>query len=168
MGSPVPSSLHSCFLLLRVVVGDDRVGRVEDDLRAAVVLVEHDRGEVGERVLELGDVADVGAAKAVDRLRLVADDGDLAAVLGQQDGELVLGQVGVLVLVDQDVLEALLVAAQHVGVLAEQLDGLHQQVVEVHRPGAQQASLVLAVHVGVLAVEDAARRCLDLGLRRGR
>ena len=38
--------------------------------------------------------------------------------------------------------------------VAEQADGVDEQVVEVHRPGLVQAVLVLAVHVGVLAVED--------------
>jgi hypothetical protein len=39
--------------------------------------------------------------------------------LGQQLGDLVLGVVGVLVLVDHDVLELLLVFGQDVGVIAE-------------------------------------------------
>ena len=45
------------LVLAARVVGDDRVGGVEDGLRAAVVLVEHDRGDVVERLLELRDVA---------------------------------------------------------------------------------------------------------------
>ena len=73
------------------------------------------------------------------------------------EGDLVLGGVGVLVLVDEDVLEALLVVRQHVGMVAEQLDGLHQQVVEVHRTGLQQAGLIVGVDVGVLAFEDVGR-----------
>ena len=84
----------------------------------------------------------------------VADRGDLAALRRQQDGESVLGEVGVLELVDQDVSEPLLVRLQHVGVLLEQLDGLHQQVVEVHRAGAVEAQLVFAIDLGVFAVED--------------
>ena len=50
------------------VVRDDSVGGVQDALRAAVVLVEHDRGDVWERILELHDVAQICAAKAVDRV----------------------------------------------------------------------------------------------------
>ena len=145
------------LVLAAGVVGDDRVGRVEDGLGAAVVLVEHDRGDVVERLLELGDVAQVGAAEAVHALVVIADDGDLAVLGGEQQGDLVLRHVGVLVLVDQDVLEPLLVVRQHVGVVAEQLDRLHQQVVEVHRPGLEQARLVLDVDVGVLALEDVGR-----------
>src|SRR5207247_9959770 len=38
------------------VVGDDGVGSVEDRLRAAVVLLQHDNRGVGERLLELEDV----------------------------------------------------------------------------------------------------------------
>jgi hypothetical protein len=51
------------------------------------------------------------------------------------------------------VLEALLVVRQHVGVLAEQLHRLHQQIVEVHRAGLRQAGLVVDVDLGVLAGE---------------
>ena len=70
------------------------------------------------------------------------------------EGDLVLRHVGVLVLVDQHVLEPLLIVRQHIGMVAEQLDGLHQQVVEVHRPGLQQPGLIVGVDVGVLAFED--------------
>ena len=76
---------------------------------------------------------------------------------GEQEDHLVLGLVRVLVLVDQDVLEPLAVVLQHVAVLAEQHDGLHQQVVEVHRAGLHEPDLVLGVDVGVLAIEDVRR-----------
>jgi chemotaxis signal transduction protein len=45
-----------------------RVRRAEDRLRRAVVLLELDDGRVGIVVLEVEDVADVGAAEAVDRV----------------------------------------------------------------------------------------------------
>ena len=90
---------------------------------------------VGERVLELQDVAEVGAAEAVHRLVGVADDGDVAVAAGEEQHDLVLRLVRVLVLVDEDVLEALAVVLEHVGVVAEQAHGVDQQVVEVHRPG---------------------------------
>ncbi len=87
----------------------------------------------------------------------VADDADVLVAAGEHEDHLVLGLVRVLVLVDQDVLEPLAVVLEHVAVLAEQHDGLHQQVVEVHRPGLLEAELVLGVDVGVLAVEDVGR-----------
>jgi hypothetical protein len=48
------------------VVGDDGVGGVEDGLGRPVVLLEQDHRGVGERVLELHDVAHVGAPKGVN------------------------------------------------------------------------------------------------------
>ena len=92
-----------------------------------------------------------------DRIvRYHADDADVAVAGGEHGDELVLGAVGVLELVDEDVLEALLVVQQHVGVLDEEPDRLGEQVVEVHGPGLQQPRLVLAVHLGDAALEDRA------------
>ena len=53
---------------------DDGVGRVEDQLRGAVVLLELDDRGVRLVALEVEDVAQVGAAPRVDRLVVVADD----------------------------------------------------------------------------------------------
>ena len=50
---------------------------------------------------------------------------------GQLAQQLVLGQVGVLELVHQDVLEAPGVFLADVGVFAQQPDGVQQQVVEI-------------------------------------
>ena len=103
------------------VVLDHGVGGVEDRLRRPVVLVEHDRGDLGERILELQDVAEVSPAEAVDTLIGVAHDADVVVASGEEQDDLVLGLVGVLELVDEDVLEPLAVVLEHVGVLAEQL-----------------------------------------------
>ena len=130
------------------VVGDDRVGRVEDRLGRAEVLLQHDRGHVGERPLELQDVADVRAAPAVDRLVRVADDADVAVRLAQQLDDLVLRVVGVLELVDEDVREPRLVGGAHIVVGLQQVGRDHQQVVEVHGVGRVQPVLVLRVDVG--------------------
>jgi hypothetical protein len=76
---------------------------------------------------------------------------------GEQEDDLVLGSVGVLVLVDEDVLEALLVVLQHIGTRAEQAHGDGEQVVEVHGARLLEAGLVLAVDVGDLPLEDGRR-----------
>ena len=140
--------------LAHLVVGDDGVGGVEDRLGRAIVLFEdHERG-VRERLLELQDVADVGAAEAVDALVAVAHHADVAVLLGQHHDQLVLCPVGVLELVDEHVAEAVPVVGQHVGVGAEHVDGDHEQVVEVHGAVGQQSALVLLVHLGDAPLED--------------
>ena len=63
--------------------------------------------------------------------------------------------VGVLVLVDHHVLELLLPLLADVGHVLEQLDGVPEQVVEVHRAGLREAPLVAGVHVGHRLVEEA-------------
>src|SRR5690606_22155149 len=54
------------------VVGDHRVGGVEDRGGGAVVLLEADRPRTGIVLQEALDVLDLGAAPAVDRLVVVA------------------------------------------------------------------------------------------------
>ena len=107
------------------VVGDHRVGGRQDRLGRAVVLLELDHARVGEVLLEVEDVADVGAAEAVDRLRVVADHREVAmadgpacvgapprvglprrAAADEQLQQPVLRVVGVLVLVHEHVAEA--------------------------------------------------------------
>ena len=104
------------LVLAAGVVGDDRVGGGQDGLGRAVVLLEHDRRRVGEVLLEVHDVADVGAAERVDRLVGVTDDHQLAGLVARAVAALevvaaelvdqgVLRVVGVLVLVDEHVPE---------------------------------------------------------------
>ena len=150
--------------LAALVVADHGVGGVEDGLRGAVVLLEQDRRRVGEVLLEVEDVADVGAAERVDRLVGVADHHQLGRagrgrappraarvpvvrrLLHLVGAELVdqgvLSVVGVLVLVDEHVAEPPAVGLADVGELLEQVDGEHDQVVEVEGVGLAQAALV--------------------------
>ena len=109
------------------------MGRVEDQLGRAVVLLELDDRRVGVVALEVEDVADVGAAPAVDRLVVVADDREVAVLRGERPDPEVLRPVRVLVLVDVEVAPAILVAGEDVGRLVEQPDGLEEEVVEVER-----------------------------------
>ncbi len=68
--------------------------------------------------------------------------------------ELVLRPVRILVLVDQDVLKALLVRGQDVRMVPEEPDRDPQQVVEVHRVGRHQPTLVLRINLRDLALEQ--------------
>jgi len=92
---------------------------------------------------EVHDVAEVGAAKRVDRLRVVADRHHVAMGHREQPHEVSLNQVGVLVLVDQDVAVGVGEAAAHVGVLFEQLGEAIQQVVVVEQRALALVGLVL-------------------------
>ena len=97
----------------------------------------------------------VGAAKAVDRLLLVADDKE-AARLGVQlqpiaffdifarqiEQQLGLNGIGVLKLVDKEGLVARLKIAAHGRMIAQQILGAQQQVLEGHAAGGQPLPIV--------------------------
>ena len=101
---------EQALLLAADVVGDQLGGHAQDPLRAAVVLLQPDDVDLGKVPLELQDVVQVRAAPAVDRLVRVAGHRQVRMVDRQRPGDGVLGQVGVLVLVDQDEAVALVEA----------------------------------------------------------
>ena len=109
--SPGSSSVMQRLAEPALIVGDEVGGGGEDMAGGAVIALQPHDGRAGEVVLEAQDVVDLGAAPAIDRLVVVADAGDVAAALGEQAQPEILGDVGVLVLVDEDVLEALLVGS---------------------------------------------------------
>src|SRR6185369_8811078 len=88
------------------IVGDEAVGGGEDMACRAVILLEADDLRAGEVLLEAEDVGDLSTAPAVDRLIVVADAAEVAARLGKQLQPFVLRLVRVLILVDEDVAEA--------------------------------------------------------------
>ena len=138
--------------------------------RAVVALQPDDRG-AREVLLEAQDVADLGAAPAVDRLVVVADAGDVLVPLGEQAQPEVLGDVGVLVLVDQDVRgSGAGSAASTSGLLGEQRQAVQQQVAEVAGVQRRQPLLVGGVELAAAAereVADLARPAPGPGASRG-
>jgi len=97
-------------------VRDERVGGLEDPGGGAVVLLQLDDAQPGVVLREQAQVLDVGAAPAVDRLIVVAHGGEGFARPGEQFQELVLGAVGVLVFIDEEVAQPVLPALAHLGI----------------------------------------------------
>ena len=122
---------------------DDAVGGGQDGLRRAVVAVERDdagrRRELGR---EIEDVAHRGRPERVDRLRVVADHGEAAAAGLQRQQDRRLQPVGVLIFVDQHMVEA---AADVVGQrrIAHGLRPVQQQVVVI-----EHVLLLLGLDIG--------------------
>ena len=119
----------------------------------------------GEPALELGEGGEAGAAESVDRLVVVADDHDVVGPVrrpAEQLDELDLGDVGVLELVDQDVAELALLAAQDVGPGLEQLRDGGDLLAEVERAAPRELLLVGVVDSGELGqAQDLERRAVD-------
>ncbi len=145
---------------VRVVVPDQPVGRVEDGLGRPAILPQHDRARVGIGPAEVEDVAHRRAAEAEDGLVVVTDHRDAPVPRGEQLHHLELGVVRVLELVDEDVPEALLVAAEDVRPGAQEAQRLDDLVAEVDLPRLDHEALHLRVRARELQV------ALRLGARR--
>ena len=142
---------QALVLALRVMAYHG-VGGAQDMTRGAVVLLQLDGLAVFKVLLKVQDIGDVGATPAINGLVVVAHDHKVLVLGGQQVGDFVLDVVGVLILVDANVAEALLVLVEHLGAGAQQLERAHEQVVEVHRVGGTQAALQLQVDLRGLFV----------------
>ena len=118
----------------------------------AVILFQADHLGAGEVGLEFQDVANFGAAPAIDRLVVIADAADVMGGLCQQPQPQILCQVGVLVFVDQDIAEAGMITRQHVRVLLEYFQVIQQQIAEIAGVQHLQPRLILAVQRLALTV----------------
>ena len=134
------------------------VGGVENHLGRPVILLELDDLRIRVVLLERKDVAHVRAAKRVDRLVVVAHDGQIPELAAEVAHHQVLRPVGVLVFVDHDVFEALLIFLEHLRVAVEEPDGAHQEIIEVER--------MVLLEKGVVAEPDPRRQLLVVGTRR--
>ncbi len=139
----------------------------EDVWRGAVVLLQPDHLGTGKILFEPQDVAHLGAAPAVDRLVVVADAADVAMPLRQQPQPEILRDVGVLILVDEDVAEPALILRQHVVVGLEDGQDVQQQVTEIDRVQRSQPLLILRIELDTAMVVGTSLACRDLFGRPG-
>ena len=154
------------FALALRVVFDDGVRRVQNILGRAVVLLQPDDLRVLEGVFKAQDVFYCRAAELVDALVVVADHAEILVLFRKQAHERVLRVVCVLVFVDHQIFEAVLVILEYVRAGAEQLDGLVDQVVEVHRVRVAQTLLVQLIGAGDNFLAEIVTRRLFVFLRR--
>ena len=133
------------------IVRDEAVGGGENVRSRAIILFETDDLRAGEVMLEAEDVGDLGAAPAVDRLIVVADDAKVAARLGEQLQPFVLGLVRVLIFVDEDVAEAVAISVEDVRLGPEDHQHMQQQVAEIAGVQRLQPLLILRVEFGAAA-----------------
>ena len=117
-------------------------------MRRAVVHFQPNDFGVGPIVLESQNVGDFGAAPAVNRLIVVAHDAQVAMPAGQRLDDPILAAVGVLIFIDQQMIEAIGLGLPRLGKLREKLLGAEQQVVEIDRAGGFQGVLVAAIGRG--------------------
>ena len=144
------------------------VGHGQDGLGGTVVLFQPDDARAGEKLGEIQDVADIGPAKGINGLGLVPHGHDVARSFafrpGQQADDAGLDEVGVLILIHEDMPVARTQELRRPRILPQERLQLEQQIVVVHDarfpPEGVIAAAQLRQAVGVgqqmegLALED--------------
>ena len=108
--------------------------------------------DVRKVALEVEDVAKVGASPAVNGLIRIPHDAQVPVHFGEAADQQILRPVGVLVFVDEDVLELVRVELARFLAGFHQLDGLQQQIVEIERAGVVERLDVALVDLADLFV----------------
>ena len=103
-----------------LVLGDEPGGSAKYMRRGTVVLLQPDNACPRKILLEAQDVVDLCTAPAIDRLVVIADTTDILPTLTEQSQPKILRNIGVLIFVDQHVLEPPLIVGENVGIVLEQ------------------------------------------------
>jgi hypothetical protein len=147
------------------VVDDHRGSDVEDALGGAVVLLERHHPAVRVVLLEVEDVAEVGAPPAVHRLVGIAHHAEVPVLLGEELHDAVLRAVRVLVFIHEHVRPHGAVPAEGLRHRLEQPHHAEQQVVEVECARGPELLLVEPVERRETLLTRGAGGLLHLGGR---
>ena len=136
------------LILAFQIESDQVIGNGDDILGAAVVTLQRDDVATRKVVLELEYIGKVGSAPSINRLIGIAGDAQVPVVDRERADDRVLGHVGVLIFVNQDVLEPAVELGTNVRVLLEDRDHVYQQIVEIDGRGHLHAIFVELVSLG--------------------
>ena len=124
---------------------DHAHGGIQNGLSRAVVLLEQNGLGFGEILVEALDVAPVGAAPGIDRLVRITHTENITVKRCQMLHQRVLGQVGILEFIHEHVAEALGIFVADRGDVLQQVSGVKQDIVEIHRIAGDQPLLIFCV-----------------------
>ena len=135
---------------LPLIPPDQRIGRLHDQLRRAVVLLQLEELRLPIQVLEVQDIVDIRPSERIDALRVITHHTHHLALLGQLIHNRLLRIVRVLILIHQYELELIDIFLTHILVILEEDPRLNQQIVEVHRIGLPAPFRVPYIYIGHL------------------
>ena len=124
---------------------DHLIGRIQDHLGGPVVLFQFEDPGLRVVLFEIQDVADVRPPPAVDALVDIPHGAQVVFRCGEQLGQQVLDMVGVLIFIDEHVVELVLVLFPDFRYGLEQFHRQQQQVIEIHRIALDQVLLVFGI-----------------------
>ena len=113
------------------IVFDHRVGRIQNHLGRAVILLQLDHAGVRVNLLKVQNIADIRPPEFINRLVVIAHHAQVPVLIRQKPDQLKLGGVGILILVHHNVAESVLIGGKHLGVRLEKLHRLHNEIVKI-------------------------------------
>ena len=145
---------EEALLLALNIVGDHRRCTREDGLGGTVIALELDHLGFGVVLLEIKDVPDVGAAPCVDGLVGISYHTEIPMPRCQKIHQIELHAIGVLELVDENVLPTLLVELENTRTLLEEFHRLQEKIAEIKGVGVDEHTLVDAIETGRKFIVD--------------
>ena len=140
---------------LGIIEANEASSGGEHGARAAIVLRQDHLARIGISLGEVQNVADRRSTEAIDRLVVIADNGEIATAIREQIDQRTLQSVRILVLVYQDPAVLLPCSCGNKGVVTQQLIGAQHLIAKI-----EQATLVQDRAVG-------AQRCAELPMLGG-
>ena len=128
------------------IVGDYRIGGIQNRLGGAVILLQTDGSASLVLLFKIQDIFDGCAPEAVNTLIVIAHNADIFISPSQQRGEQILHMVGVLILVHQNIAEFSLIVSTDIFVLLQQLYGHKDDIIKVQSIVFPEPLLIL--HIG--------------------
>ena len=131
---------------LAFILANQRIGSLYDELRRTVVLLQFEEAcTLRILLLKVQDVVNVGTAKRIDALCIIAYHTDTTVLLGKLQHDFLLRIVSILILVNKHIAETLNILLADVLMLMKQQISLHQQVIKVH-----SISLSATLHIPII------------------
>ena len=120
---------------------------MDDVGRGPVILFKLEQLRFGVVLFEVQNVLNIRASKGVNALRIVPNHANVFVDGAQLLDDQILGEVGVLVFVHEDVPEPVLVFVQEVGEVPQQDIHLVQEIVKIHGPSPEATHFILSENV---------------------
>ena len=118
---------------LSLVLFNQAVRSMHDKLRRPVVLLQFKQPGTLILFLEIQNIVNISPSETIDALGIVTHHTDSSMFMCQQQDNLLLGIVGVLILIDQYILETLDIFLPDILMVTQQDKGLDKQIIKVHR-----------------------------------
>ncbi len=126
---------------------DYTVGGLQNRLGRAVILLQSNDPGALEVFIEALDIFNFCPAPAIDRLIVVAHCRDRYIFSGQHPQPRILNSVGVLKLIDENLLKPLLVMTQNFGVFEPKLMRTQKELGKIYEPCPVTGNLIIAINL---------------------